>query len=371
MVDVFKPKIKGRRSVYYYGKLRDPETKKWRKVSLGVTDKQVAREKLRQLRQRTERFAWGLESPAQDALLLDLVVAFLHHLTQQARSQAYRQQTECEILKFALFAANRPVPKRMDRKQLDEYRAQLSGLKLTILTTDKLDQFLASLPRDKAARTRNGYRTSVIGLFSFLVQKKKLVYNPMLSATRHRGEPKRRRRGLSAGQLQALFDVARRRPLVRTLTVHRGKNKGKEVAQISSETRRQRERDGLQRALVYMTAFYTGFRRKELRSMRVKHLQLDHHVPHVFLPGELTKNGEDTQFTLRPEFAARLRSWVDGKAPDEPIFTIPRYDELLKALKKDLAFAHIPYRDELGRVFDFHSLRKSRWCPVSVERLVG
>src|SRR5262249_61329370 len=102
-----------------------------------------------------------------------------------------------------------------------------------------------------------------------------------------------------------------------------------------------------------------GLRRKELRSMRVKHLRLGHSAPHVFLPGELTKNGEDAQLPLRPEFATRLQSWVDGKAPDDPIFTIPRYDELLKALKKDLAFAHIPYRDELGGVFDFHSLRKS------------
>ena len=49
---------------------------------------------------------------------------------------------------------------------------------------------------------------------------------------------------------------------------------------------------------------------------------------------------------------------MNGRGPDDPVFAIPLYDELLKALKKDLAYAGIPYRDELGRVFDFHSLRK-------------
>lgn len=50
---------------------------------------------------------------------------------------------------------------------------------------------------------------------------------------------------------------------------------------------------------------------------------------------------------------------MTGSHSEDPVFRMPRYNELLKALKKDLAFANILFQDDLGRVFDFHSLRKS------------
>jgi integrase len=257
----------------------------------------------------------------------------------------------------------------MDRTKMEAYRSQLAGVKLMSLTADKLDAFLAQLPAEKAARTRNGYRTSVIGLFSFLVRKKKLTYNPMPCVTRHQGETKRRRRALSVEELQRLFTAAKERPLAQALTIRRGERKGQRAAELSADTRRQRERDGLQRALVYLTAFSIGFRKKELRLMCVKHLRLDADVPHVFLPGSLTKNGKDAMIPLRPELAGHLRQWVQGKGQEDSVFNVPKYDELLKALKKDLAFAGIPYRDELGRVFDFHSLRKSLGTQLRIAKV--
>src|SRR5947199_9649982 len=100
MVDVFRPKIKGKRSIYYYGKIRDPKTKKWRKVSLGVTDKQVARQKLAELQRRVERVAVGMVDPLEDTPLAEHLAAFMRYLEQQGRSPTYRMQTECEIIKF-------------------------------------------------------------------------------------------------------------------------------------------------------------------------------------------------------------------------------------------------------------------------------
>jgi integrase len=359
MVDVFRPMINGQRSTYYYGKVRNPTTGKWVKTSLKVTDKKVAREKLRKLQQRAERVAAGMIDPLEETPLRDHLADFMRHLEQQGRSASYRVQTECEIIKVALFCAGREVPRRIDRKRLDEYRAQVVEVTLDALTPDKVDEFMAGLPADKAARTRNGYRTSVVGLFSFLVQKRKLAYNPILCVTRHKGEKKRIRRALPTDQLQALLNAAKSRPLAQTLTIRRGSRKGRQEATVSPEVRQQREHDGVQRALIYAMAFYTGFRRKELRAMCVKHLRLDAEVPHVHLPGTLTKNAQDAKIPLKSEVAEQLRCWVAGKMPDDLVFRVPKHDELLKALKKDLAFAGIPYRDELGRVFDFHALRKS------------
>src|SRR5262245_43991427 len=177
MVDVFRPLIKGKKAAHYYGKVRDPKTKKWTKVSLGVTDKQVARQKLRELQVRTERVAYGMLDPLEDTPLLVQVADFMRQLEQQGRCAAYRLQTECQILKLARFCAGGVVPKKFDRTRLDNYRSQVVGLTLNVLTADKVEEFMASLPTDQAARTRNGYRGSVINLFNFLVGRRKLAYN--------------------------------------------------------------------------------------------------------------------------------------------------------------------------------------------------
>src|SRR5262249_15968005 len=90
MVDVFRPLIKGKKAAHYYGKVRDPKAKKGRKVSLGVTAKQVARQKLRELQVRTERGAYGMLDPLENTPLLVQVADFMRHLEQQGRCAAYR-----------------------------------------------------------------------------------------------------------------------------------------------------------------------------------------------------------------------------------------------------------------------------------------
>jgi integrase len=142
------------------------------------------------------------------------------------------------------------------------------------------------------------------------------------------------------------------------MLITRGKRKGQRVAVITPEVRKSRELVGRMRAIIYLTAVYTGLRRKELRSLRVKHLRFDIEVPAIHLPGIYTKNRRDADIPLPSDFADELRSWVASRGRDDPVFDIPKYDELLRALKKDLAHAGIPYMDEHGRVFDFHSLRK-------------
>jgi integrase len=358
MVDVFRPVINGRRSTYYYGKVRDPKTKNWKKVSLEVTDKGVARQKLHALQRRTEQAAYGLINPVGEMPLLEHLDRLDLHLAQKGRGEAYRLQTFREIAKVVLYCAGLPVPKRIEKVHIEGVRAQLARVSLDVITADKVDEFLGTLPAERAARTRNGFRTSVITLFSFLVEKKKLTYNPMLVVTRHEGEEKRKRRALPPDQLQKLLDAAKARPLANTLMITRGERRGQPEAAVTPEVRALRERDGQRRALIYLTAVYTGFRRNELRSLRVKHLRFGGEVPAVHLPGEFTKNGKDADIPLPADFANQLRTWVAGAKADDPVFAIPKHDELLKALKKDLAFAGIPYRDELGRVFDFHSLRK-------------
>lgn len=104
--------------------------------------------------------------------------------------------------------------------------------------------------------------------------------------------------------------------------------------------------------------------------LRVRDCFLDEAAPSVRLTGDLTKNGQDAALPLAAEMAAALRDWIrdTGRGPDDVVFDVPGYHPLMAAWRKDLAHAGIPYRDDRGRVFDFHSLRK---CLGTFLRLAG
>lgn len=61
---LFKPTVHGRKSRYWYAKIRDPKSKKWIKVALGVEDKQAAEKIAREKQREKEQIAAGLINPA-------------------------------------------------------------------------------------------------------------------------------------------------------------------------------------------------------------------------------------------------------------------------------------------------------------------
>ena len=91
--------------------------------------------------------------------------------------------------------------------------------------------------------------------------------------------------------------------------------------------------------------------------MRVSDLELDSPRPQITLPGTATKNGEEARLPLRSDLAAELGQWLHatGKRAQDRVFRVPA--ELVKTLKRDLAHAGIPFRDESGRTVDVHALR--------------
>jgi integrase len=60
---------------------------------------------------------------------------------------------------------------------------------------------------------------------------------------------------------------------------------------------------------------------------------------------------------LRADTAPELRTFLAKKAPASPAFTLPRPEQVVKTLRADLEAAGIPYRDDVGRVADFHAVR--------------
>jgi len=64
---------------------------------------------------------------------------------------------------------------------------------------------------------------------------------------------RRQRRALTEEELTLLLDAARRRPLLKGLTVRHGRRKGEAVAKVGIAARKALEALGWERALIYKT----------------------------------------------------------------------------------------------------------------------
>jgi integrase/recombinase XerD len=114
---------------------------------------------------------------------------------------------------------------------------------------------------------------------------------------------------------------------------------------------------GPQRAALYRLAMGTGFRAAELRSLTPESFHLDTEQPTVTVQAAYAKNRKTTVQPIRRDLAAALRPILSGRSPMQPVLPIPH--KTAKLLRHDLEAAGIAYRDERGRVVDFHALRHS------------
>jgi integrase len=142
---------------------------------------------------------------------------------------------------------------------------------------------------------------------------------------------------------------------------------------------------GPDRAMLYILAAWTGYRRAELASLTLRSLDLDGEPPTVSVQPGYTKNKNRAVLHLHPTVAARLREWLatkGGLEPDAPLFALrtagghwrrtARWMEadLDRARQKWIAKAKTPeergkraqtdflaYRTEDGLFADFHANR--------------
>ncbi len=114
---------------------------------------------------------------------------------------------------------------------------------------------------------------------------------------------------------------------------------------------------GTARAMLYRLAVETGLRAGELRSLTRASFELHSENPTVTVAAAYSKRRREDTLPLRPELAAELAVYLADKLPTAPAFKMPDADEVAKMIRADLTAAGIPYRDETGRVADFHALR--------------
>ncbi len=115
---------------------------------------------------------------------------------------------------------------------------------------------------------------------------------------------------------------------------------------------------GQDRAILYIIAAYTGYRRGEIGSIAARSFDFSADPPTLTVQAGHSKRRRTDVIPLSQDLADRIRQWMDGRdtASDRPLFDIDirRTADMIKA---DLKRAEIPYIDQHGRYADFHSLR--------------
>jgi integrase len=129
---------------------------------------------------------------------------------------------------------------------------------------------------------------------------------------------------------------------------------------------------GLDRAILYQLAAFTGLRASELASLTPSSFDLSGDVPSVTVKAANAKGRRTDTLPLHPDVADSMREWrADNDEPDvisiaqrQGVSQQPLWPRRWaannyggKMIKHDLKAAGIPYADDEGRVFDFHALR--------------
>jgi integrase len=334
-----------------------------REVATGCREEASARRVLGELERRAELVRANVMTQAEDRVadhqatpLADHFTAFDEHLKAKGKSSIYRSYT---------------------RRYLDRLAAECPFAKLADLHRDALERWLATRSEDGVgAKARNAYRGAVVTFANWCVAAGRLTSNPFSAVEKanEKADRRRLRRALTEQELAKLLDVARQRPLLDALTVHRGERKGERYAKVRPEVRDRLALLGWERALIYKTFLLTGLRKGELASLTAGQLFLDGPVPYAALNAADEKSREGNDIVLRPDLAADLRAWLaekltrlhlDAQRLGEPIparlpggtavFNVSA--GLLRIFNRDLRLAGIPKRDERGRTIDVHALR--------------
>ena len=153
-----------------------------------------------------------------------------------------------------------------------------------------------------SAQTYNHYLKSAKQFTRWLVRDRRTPLDPLahLSRLNVRTDRRHDRRALSEDEFARLVEAAR---------------SGKVIEGIS----------GPDRAMLYVLAAWTGFRKGEIGSLTLRSLRLDDDPPTATVAACYSKHRrEDTQ-VLHPELVRQLREWLATKRrlkPDQPLFPI-------------------------------------------------
>lgn len=227
------------------------------------------------------------------------------------------------------------------------YLAKLAGdcgwRRLGDLTRESLDAWIKVQQRPgpdgramRSAASINRHRTAAKAFAAWAASPDvgRIPRDPFngVKAVDEDADPRRRRRALTPDELAALCQAAR-----------------------SSKPYARAKLSGPERAELWLFLAATGLRAGEARALRCSDARLDAVPPHLTIPAAVAKSRRDESVPIRSDVLPMLAGRLDGKAPDDPVFIVPR--DVGKRFDADCKRAGVPKRDARGRTVDVHSLR--------------
>ncbi len=269
-----------------------------REVATGCKDETAARSVLADLERRAELVKANVLTVNEDAVSDHQATPLPVHFDAYGNHQKVKGLNATRI--------------KNTKTRLNRLATECHFKRLADLNADALAHWLAaqaSLKTPMSPGTRNEYRQELVGFGNWCVKTRRLMSNPFRDVPRAdaKSNPSRKRRSMTEAELIRLLEVARSRPLQEALTIRRGKQKGKAVAQVRKEVRAELERVGWERALIYKTLLLTGLRKGELASLTVGQLHLDEANAFAELYAADEKNRQGSEIAIRSDLADDLR----------------------------------------------------------------
>ncbi len=222
------------------------------------------------------------------------------------------------------------------RSELEAAVAGCAAVRPADLTAEALEAWLAKrkAEEDISARTWNRHAGAMATFGKYLVKRKAIAANPFLDFPRHNEAADRRhvRRAVTAEEVAAVITAARASPEVNWLP-------------------------GPDRAMLYTLACYTGVRANELAGLTPADFTLDGAAPEVRVAARRSKRRTADRVPLHPAVAALFRGFLAAVPAGAPVWPGKWPTRSAAMLRGDLAAAGVPYKDDRGRVFDFHAQR--------------
>lgn len=298
---------------------KDPTTGK-RKSATGYKDKQASEAKLRSLERDEERRHAGLpvtDRTGKGQPLEGLIIRHIADMTRQGLGEDHLYHQRGNLRRLAGW----------------EKWTQLSQVQHAAMS-----DALANLDaKGYSTRTVEAYRVSWRSFMEWCVDGKFIAENPLA-----RIKPTRRKKAARA----------RRAPTV------------EEWRRLLGVSPRRRSR-------IYLVAGLTGLRKKEMRLLERRDVDLED--KQLKLRAEATKMKRADTVPLIPDVLPTLTELCEGLQPHERLFPqMPSF----KPIRDDITRAGIVSPDPSGRHVNFHSLRYffctllARTLPIQVVRLL-
>ena len=289
-----------------------------RKTCKGFTDKGETTKLASKLEHEESLRAKGLIDPEQEKLLLRKQVSIEEALLGFIKRQSRNSEKHAKLILSRI------------RRTVGEAGVGTVGE----LNLEAIESAIGQMidDDDSGPRTYNHYAQAVNSFCNYLVATKFLTANPLLGLKRMNTEVdvRHRRRALTATEFSSLISSAR--------------NSGIKIQGYSPE----------QRARVYLVAYYTGLRRKELSTLTPQGFDLQGEQPTLTVQAACSKHRKEDTLPIHPDLLRLLLAWLPEYADGKEIF--PKLDRKKTWLmvKRDLERVGIPYKTEKGFA-DFHA----------------